>query len=371
MKATNGDIARLRARLTEIDHSLLELVAERQRVVSDIGKEKRAGGAPTRDFGREKEVIEGASAAAERLGLPQELAESLMRLLIRSSLTSQEQARVAAEGGGDGRTALVIGGAGRIGNWFAEFLDSQGYQVLIADPEPGPGPYPQVDDWQTADLSQDIIVVATPLAISGQILLQLAGQEPAGLIFDVGSLKTPLQDGLRALVRAGCQVSSIHPMFGPDTRLLSGRHVIFVDVGCTEATDAAMRLFEPTMAERVVMDLEEHDRLIAYVLGLSHALNIAFFTALAESGEDVPHLAGISSTTFDDQLAVSSRVADENPRLYFEIQALNEFGQAPLQALENAVAEILATIRHGDEERFVDIMRRGRSYLASRRAEAG
>ena len=33
------------------------------------------------------------------------------------------------------------------------------------------------------------------------------------------------------------------------------------------------------------MPLEEHDRVIAYVLGLSHALNIAFFTALAESGE--------------------------------------------------------------------------------------
>ncbi len=42
------------------------------------------------------------------------------------------------------------------------------------------------------------------------------------------------------------------------------------------------------MAERVVMTLDEHDRLIAYVLGLSHALNIAFFTALAESGEEAP-----------------------------------------------------------------------------------
>ena len=30
------------------------------------------------------------------------------------------------------------------------------------------------------------------------------------------------------------------------------------------------------------MGLDEHDRLIAYVLGLSHALNIAFFTALAK-----------------------------------------------------------------------------------------
>ena len=44
----------------------------------------------------------------------------------------------------------------------------------------------------------------------------------------------------------------------------------------------ARELFAPTMAEQVVMSLDDHDRLIAYVLGLSHALNIAFFTALAE-----------------------------------------------------------------------------------------
>ena len=36
---------------------------------------------------------------------------------------------------------------------------------------------------------------------------------------------------------------------------------------------AARGLFAPTMAEQVVMDLEEHDRQVAYVLGLSHALN--------------------------------------------------------------------------------------------------
>ena len=34
------------------------------------------------------------------------------------------------------------------------------------------------------------------------------------------------------------------------------------------------------------MELEHHDRLISYVLGLSHALNIAFFTALANSGDE-------------------------------------------------------------------------------------
>jgi hypothetical protein len=47
--------------------------------------------------------------------------------------------------------------------------------------------------------------------------------------------------------------------------------------------------------------------LIAYVLGLSHALNIAFFTALAGSGEAAPRLAQLSSTTYDAQVDVATK----------------------------------------------------------------
>src|SRR4029077_12014321 len=132
--------------------------------------------------------------------------------------------------------------------------------------------------------------------------------------------KSPLRAGLEALGSAGVAVTSIHPMFGPNTELLSGRHVIFINLGHADALARAKALFAPTMAEQVVMGLDEHDRLIAYVLGLSRALNIAFLTALAESGEAAPRLARLSSTTFDAQFDIASNVAEESPELYFEIQ---------------------------------------------------
>ncbi len=192
----------------------------------------------------------------------------------------------------------------------------------------------------------------------------------AGVIFDVGSLKSPLRAGLMALKSHGCRVTSIHPMFGPDTELLSGRHVIFVDLGHAEALTEARALFAPTMAEQVVMSLDDHDRLIAYVLGLSHALNIAFFTALAESGEAAPRLARLSSTTFDSQLDVASRVAQESPDLYFEIQSLNDYGAESLEALAKAVERIRAAVLSRDHDVFVALMQRGRDYLEDRRSVA-
>ncbi|MBV8784154.1 MAG: prephenate dehydrogenase/arogenate dehydrogenase family protein, partial [Gammaproteobacteria bacterium] len=129
-------------------------------------------------------------------------------------------------------------------------------------------------------------------------------------------------------------------------------------------------LFAPTMAEQVVMSLDEHDRLIAYVLGLSHALNIAFFTALAESGEAAPRLAELSSTTFDAQLEVAGRVALDSPELYYEIQSLNDYGSESLEALTQAVERIRTAVLSQDRETFVALMRRGRDYLADRRSVA-
>ncbi|MGH8299181.1 MAG: prephenate dehydrogenase/arogenate dehydrogenase family protein [Steroidobacteraceae bacterium] len=360
----------LRSRLSEIDRQLLTLVGERKALSGEVARVKRATGYPTRDFVREREVIEGARTTALELGVSPALAEELLRLLIRSSLTTQEQASVAARGTGSGRRALVIGGGGKMGRWFVQFLSSQGFSIEVGDPHDGPDGVARVADWRTTDLKQDYIVVATPLGATDAILRDLALRRPRGVIFDVGSLKSPLRAGLMALKSLGCRVTSIHPMFGPDTELLSGRHVIFVDLGSAEALAEARALFASTMAEQVVMSLDDHDRLIAYVLGLSHALNIAFFTALAESGEAAPRLAKLSSTTFDAQLDVASRVAQESPDLYFEIQSLNDYGAESLEALSKAVERIRAAVLSRDHDVFVTLMQQGRDYLEDRRSVA-
>lgn len=355
----------LRQNLSAVDRQLVELIAERQKLVARIGKSKQRTGAGTRDYAREKDVLNMGREQAIELGVDPDLVEGMLQQLILTSLESQERDRVIAEGKGNGRRALVIGGAGKMGRWFADFFASQGFETVIADTavKDGPGRY---TNWTDAGVDYDYLVVAAPLAVSGRILAQLAVLKPGGLVFDIGSLKSPLMDGLKELRQSGCRVTSLHPMYGPDTRLLSGRHLIFCDVGDSEATGAAKELFASTMVEQLDMSLEDHDRLIAYVLGLSHALNIAFFTALAESGEAAPKLARMSSTTFDSQLLVSAAVATDNPHLYFEIQNLNKFGLGPLDALCDAASRIRETVAGGDEEAFVQLMKKGRDYLALR-----
>jgi chorismate mutase/prephenate dehydrogenase len=359
----------LRRGLNDLDRQLLTLIAERQRVSREVARVKRETGYPTRDYQRERTVIMDARAAAAGLGVSPDLAENLMRMLIRSSLATQEQISVATKGTGSGHRVLVIGGCGKMGRWFVDFMASQGFTVDVSDTAGAPPGFTAVGDFRKSDLAvYDYIVIATPLGATGPILRELALQRPPGVVFDVGSLKSPLRAGLQALKAHGCQVTSIHPMFGPDTELLSGRHVVFVDLGCPQALQKVRDLFAPTMVEQVITSLDEHDRLTAYILGLSHALNIAFFTVLANSGEAAPRLAEMSSTTFDSQLDVATRVAQESPELYYEIQSLNDFGAEPLEALAQAVERIRTAVLSQDHDAFVALMNRGREYLEDRRS---
>jgi chorismate mutase/prephenate dehydrogenase len=358
------ELAGLRARLDEVDGRLVAVAAERQRIVAEIGRLKRAHGRQLRDFARERQVLDLAAGNAARLGLDPRLARELLRQLIEASLASQEQDRLRTGGAASGRRAVVIGGGGRMGRWFARFLDSQGCVVRVVDPAGSPDGFPCVAGLSDVALDDDFVVVAAPIRETAGLLHELARRRPRGVVVDIGSLKTPLRSGIDALRAAGVRVASIHPMFGPSANTLAGRHVIFVDTGDAAAGAAVRRLFDATLAEPVELQLEDHDRLVGWVLGLSHALNLAFAAALADSGAMADRLARASSTTFDRQLAIARQVTGENPHLYFEIQHLNAHGGEALSALERALTTLTNAVKTGDEAAFVSLMSRGRSSLS-------
>ena len=91
----------LRDALSEVDRQIIQLVAERQRIVSDIGRDKLSRGSATRDYAREKDVVDRGRGQAAELGIDPDLAESILTTLIRASLENQERDRVIAEGKAD------------------------------------------------------------------------------------------------------------------------------------------------------------------------------------------------------------------------------------------------------------------------------
>jgi len=71
----------------------------------------------------------------------------------------------------------------------------------------------------------------------------------------------------------------------------------------------------------------------------------------------------MSSTTFDAQLDVAGKVAEESPELYFEIQALNDYGKESLDALAMAVERLRSAVASNDQVAFAVLMQQGLDYL--------
>jgi chorismate mutase/prephenate dehydrogenase len=75
----------LRKNLSAVDRRLVEMIAERQRIVGEIGKSKQTTGTGTRDYAREKNVLDMGRAQAVELGVDPDLVEQLLEKLIRTS----------------------------------------------------------------------------------------------------------------------------------------------------------------------------------------------------------------------------------------------------------------------------------------------
>lgn len=353
----------LRRNLDKIDKQIINLLAERQMNVDAIGSVKLSTKSPTRDYQREKQVLDNIMECAVANKVDPEIAKQIFTLIIKTSLEKQENQKINTSGYGSKKSALVIGGNGKMGQWFVRFLSNQGFKVDISDIH---SKDENNIDYKQVELNHDYIIVAAPIAASAQILTDLSKLQPQGIVLDVGSIKSPLKLPLMQLADSGCKVVSIHPMFGADVKLLSNRHVIFIDLGDTESVEKVKALFQPTMVEQIDMQLEDHDRLVAYILGLSHVINIAFMSVLSESGEAAETLSKLSSTTFDAQLAIGENVVSENPHLYFEIQKLNNYSKSTLNALGDAVQRIITVVNNDQEQAFVKIMQKAQTYMATK-----
>jgi len=350
-----NDLDLLRDEIKDIDEDILLLIRRRNETARRVGEHKREKGLPLQNFEVERAVLDHALSVAQTEGVHEETARALVRLLIEAALRVQETS-APRRSARRGHAALVVGGAGLMGSWFCRFLDERGYDVFVEDPNPSP--YPK---GRMGDRKYDLVLVATPPSTLPEILERHGDAlSDSTLLIDIGSVKGDCVPVLRRLAKKGRRVASLHPMFGPKTDLLMGRNVLVLDAGKKEAADAAAELFADTAARTLRLSLDEHDPYMAEVLTLAHATSLAFNRALAKGGHDYQDLAPVASTTFRRQTDVSREVASENPRLYFEIQALNPASDAVLARLEESVRELRRLIQSRDEAGFVRFMEDGR-----------
>ncbi len=348
------DLDILREEIRKKDLEIIRLISERTALAQEVARTKIETHAPLRNLQVEKKVIARYVDEGTSKGLGAETMRSVASALIREAVESE--ARLMKRD--DGKRVAVIGGAGKMGAWMSNLMIENGNSVIIVDPA--------VDNGMTIDDCSDcdIVIVSVPIHLTGSILKELdgvCGQD--ALIFDLTSLKTPVEDILKEMASRR-KVCSIHPMFGPSARSMFDRNMIICDCGNRDAVDEVVSMFDDLGGNLRIMDISEHDKYMSYVLGLTHAVNIALFTVLDNSGYTFEDLKTVASTTFNKGLDTIVSVASEDPALYYEIQHMNSHRDEMWDLFTKVVEDLKVASLSDDPERFVEIMDAGRRYFA-------
>lgn len=349
-----------------LDRRILHLVCERLELARQIGELKQTAGIPLRNFRVESEVYRRFEDASRYLGLDEVVGRDLAHYLIGKAVEEQA-AHLDTVYQGDALRTLVVGGKGGMGRWIARLLQGQGHRVRVYDPDPCASDYTEVGDLSAAAPEADLIVLAVPMTACAQVLQEIADLHVGGIIAEMCSLKAHLEPLMETLRGDGMRLVSFHPLFGPDVRMLSGRTIVFCDGAHAQDLEVVRGLFTETSARLVQMSIEEHDRRMGLVLGLTHLANLVFARALSHSHVPAGDLAEVAGVTFNKQLGTTGEVTSENPGLYFEIQALNRITPETGRWLRQALDEWLGVVETGDAEAFEELMTECNVYLEGTR----
>lgn len=349
-------IQNARKKISEIDEKILELIKQREILASTIGDSKRILAIADKDKKREEEVLSKVINKAQELHLPIKLVTSLQQILMEISLIRQEQDRIK-KSSLKPLSILIIGGSGRMGAWLHDFLVQASHKVFVFDKVKPLFKAEYVSDLSQAVKNKDIIIFATPIRITQDLLNKAEYFDKNTVIFDIASVKSPLEKALYDLKNQGYQVTSLHPLFGPSVEYLSGKHIICTTLGCQSADDIAKSLFSNTCLKIVDMSFAEHDKIMSYLLTFSHAINLIFGFCFKNAKFSMDFLNSFCSTTFYNQAMITQKVFAENPHLYFEIQKLNPYSQNIYQDIKSSMDLLFNTILHNKEDDFVSLIK--------------
>jgi chorismate mutase/prephenate dehydrogenase len=357
-----SELDELRERVRELDSEIISLIGKRIEITKKIGGKKAEQGIPLQNREIEKSVIQNAVRVAHGLGVSEALVKSIMQQLVTESRIQQERIHFSAFSG-DKENILIVGGLGEMGEWFSRFFQNQGHEVSIYDIKGKSETFKSYESLEQGIEAASCILIAILLSAVPEIIDRITELKFKGIVFDIASLKGYLKDSIKRAGDKGISITSIHLMFSPNTRTLSDKVICFCDCGNEKANQKIGFLFKDTAASIVKLSLEENDRVVSYVLGLSHIINIIFMKILMSGEYNYDALKKVANTTFLSRMVTAGSVIKENPYLYYDIQRFDPFKNELYEKLNEAVKYMTDIVLSDNMKMFLDIMKKGKEWL--------
>ena len=347
----------LRDKIDAVDKQLIDLLAARLALVGEVGEVKSRHGLPIYAPDREASMLARRRAEAERLGVPGDLIEDVLRRVMRESYilesTSDKEHHFKCMKPALGKV-VIIGGQGQLGRLFGQMFGLSGYRVETLEQ----GDWPRADEI-LADAG--LVMVAVPIDITCQIIDRL-GKLPADcLLVDVTSVKAaPLEHMLA--VHQG-PVLGLHPMFGPDVASLAKQVIV-----CCQGRDPAASqwlLDQMTIwgARLQQVEAKAHDEAMTLIQALRHFATFAYGWHLSREQANIDRLLNLSSPIYRLELAMVGRLFAQDPHLYADIILSSPQNLAMIRRYYQNFGEALGLLERGDRDGFIEAFSQVSSFF--------
>jgi prephenate dehydrogenase len=223
--------------------------------------------------------------------------------------------------------AAIIGGSGKMGQWFAHHLLKEGMQVVItgrdqekllaAGKELGLSIATNIEAVKQAD----VVILSVPVDTFESVVKEIAPHtRQEQIIIDVTSLKTKPVEILHRHINKGT-ILGTHPVFGPGAKSASNQNFVLTPTNEKEIILAikVRQYLEERGANVSIMTPQEHDQMMSVVLGLAHFIAIVSADTLL-SFEKFQEMKKIGGTTFKVLYTLIESVISEDPELYATLQ---------------------------------------------------
>ncbi|MDD5038699.1 MAG: prephenate dehydrogenase/arogenate dehydrogenase family protein, partial [Dehalococcoidales bacterium] len=188
--------------------------------------------------------------------------------------------------------------------------------------------------------------------------------QPEQVVIDVTSIKVSPVAAMHKYIKTGL-VLGIHPMFGPGARDIANQSFVLTPTNERETALAQKikRYLEARKARVTLMSPEEHDKMMAVILGLSHFIAIVTADTLL-SLDKLKQMEAIGGSTFRVLLTLAKSVLAEDAEFYASLQ-MNLPGVAEIEELFQRSTESWGKmVRNKERQEFVTRMNALRDRLA-------
>ena len=222
----------------------------------------------------------------------------------------------------------IIGGSGKMGRWFAGFLSKDGKEVVISGRNKKRllEIKRQLGVEATTDLSSavkgaDAVLLSVPIDSFEAVVKQLQPYiKPDQIVIDVTSIKTAPVAAMHKYLGAG-SILGAHPVFGPGAKGIRNQNIVLTPTNDKEIAlaEGVRQYLEKRGARVSLMTPQEHDEMIAIILGLAHFIAIAAADTLLNF-KGLKQMAAVAGPTYKVLLTLAESVLTEDPELYASLQ---------------------------------------------------